>query len=209
MESIGFLGGDLRIVKLAELFRKDGYIIYTYGLEEAEFNEKSIKKTTLEDFINETTCIFSSIPFSKDNENIYSPFSKVKMNIKEILPQLKNKKIITGAISEEIAEKAEFYNIEIIDILKNETLSILNAIPTAEGAIQIAMEKSKRTIHGSKILILGFGRIGKILAKMLYRNRCKSIVRSKKTNGFIIDKSIWIQSYRIKKNRWWNSENMI
>lgn len=192
MESIGFFGGDSRIIKLAELFRKDGYIIYTYGLEEAKFNEKNIKKTTLEDFINETTYIFSSIPFSKDNENIYSPFSKVKMNIKEILPQLKNKKIITGAISEKFVEKAEVYNIEIIDILKNESLQILNAIPTAEGAIQIAMEESEITIHGSEILILGFGRIGKALAKMLYRNRSKSIMRSKKTNRFIINKIIWI-----------------
>ncbi|MBQ6991956.1 MAG: hypothetical protein IJN50_03470 [Clostridia bacterium] len=176
MGSIGFFGGDLRSIKLAELFRKDGYIIYTYGLEKAEFNEKSIKKTTLEDFINETTYIFSSIPFSKDNENIYSPFSKEKMNIKEILPKLKNKKIITGAISEKFVEKAKVYNIEIIDILRNESLRILNAIPTAEGAIQIAMEASERTINGSKILILGFGRIGKILAKMLYRNRGKSIM---------------------------------
>ena len=43
----------------------------------------------------------------------------------------------------------------------------MNAIPTAEGAIQIAMEKSIKTLHNSNALVLGFGRIGKILSKML------------------------------------------
>ena len=51
--------------------------------------------------------------------------------------------------------------------MKCEELTVKNAIPTAEGAIQIAMEKSQITIHDSKCLVLGFGRIGKILAKML------------------------------------------
>lgn len=46
-------------------------------------------------------------------------------------------------------------------------MAVLNAIPTAEGAIQIAMEEMPVTIHGSKALVLGFGRVGKTLAKML------------------------------------------
>lgn len=173
MKNIGFLGGDLRIVSLTELFSKDGYKVYTYGLEEAEFKESDIQKTTLENVIKNTNTIFGSIPFSKDNENIYSPFSRRRLKIKEILPQIKNKKFITGAVNGEVIKLAKNYNIEITDVLKNDSLTILNAIPTAEGAIQIAMEESKRTLHGSKILILGFGRIGKVLAKMLLRNRCK------------------------------------
>ncbi len=46
-------------------------------------------------------------------------------------------------------------------------VAILNAIPSAEGAIQIAMEQLPITIHGSKSFVLGFGRLGKTLARML------------------------------------------
>jgi dipicolinate synthase subunit A len=46
-------------------------------------------------------------------------------------------------------------------------MAILNAIPTAEGAIQIAMEELPVTINGIKALVLGFGRIGKLLCKSL------------------------------------------
>ena len=44
---------------------------------------------------------------------------------------------------------------------------ILNCIPTVEGAIQIAMEETARTIHNSKCMVLGYGRIGKLLSKAL------------------------------------------
>ena len=38
---------------------------------------------------------------------------------------------------------------------------IPNAVPTAEGAIEIAIAETPFTIHGSKSLVLGYGKIGK------------------------------------------------
>ncbi len=46
-------------------------------------------------------------------------------------------------------------------------MGIANAIPTAEGAIQYAMVNSEITLHGSKCIVLGFGRCGKVLAHLL------------------------------------------
>ena len=54
-----------------------------------------------------------------------------------------------------------------VDIIQREEFAVLNAIPTAEGAIKIAIEETDKTIHGSNVAILGFGRIGKVLANML------------------------------------------
>src|SRR5699024_7365838 len=48
-----------------------------------------------------------------------------------------------------------------------EEMQVLNAVPTAEGAIQVAMEEMDITLHGSNAIILGYGRIGRALAKML------------------------------------------
>ena len=42
-----------------------------------------------------------------------------------------------------------------------------NAVPTAEGAIQIAMEQTDVTLHGLRALVIGYGRIGSILAAKL------------------------------------------
>ena len=61
----------------------------------------------------------------------------------------------------------KFSETKVIDLLKREELTVLNTISTAEGAIQIAMEESTKTLHGSKILVMGFGRVSKILSNML------------------------------------------
>ena len=40
-----------------------------------------------------------------------------------------------------------------------------NAVPTAEGAVQLAMEQMPVTIHGARVLITGFGRVGQAAAR--------------------------------------------
>lgn len=42
-----------------------------------------------------------------------------------------------------------------------------NALPTAEGAVQIALEELPVTLHGARALVLGYGRVGKLTAHRL------------------------------------------
>src|SRR5690606_25932619 len=46
-------------------------------------------------------------------------------------------------------------------------VAILNSIPTAEGAIFRAMQELPVTIHGSRTVVVGYGRCGITLARML------------------------------------------
>ena len=171
---VGIIGGDLRIVYLIEMFAEEGKKVLTYLFDKYEFDSKDsidikdiIKCNSLKEF-EEVNTIITSIPISKDKININSPYSNYSLKINELLMNLKSKTIYTGAINKDIKNIAQKEkNIKIIDLLENEKLSILNAIPTAEGAIKIAIEKSSKTLHGSNVLILGYGRIGKILSKML------------------------------------------
>lgn len=80
---------------------------------------------------------------------------------------LNGKILIAGSIVPNIYEMANDEYIEIIDIMKREELAVLNTISTAEGTIEIAIENTNKIIHGSNVLILGFGRIGKVLARKL------------------------------------------
>lgn len=40
-------------------------------------------------------------------------------------------------------------------------------MPTAEGAIQLAMEELPITLHGARVLVIGYGRLGRVLADRL------------------------------------------
>lgn len=39
-----------------------------------------------------------------------------------------------------------------------------NAPPTAEGAVQLAMEELPITLHGARVLVIGYGRVGRLVA---------------------------------------------
>lgn len=166
IKSIAVVGGDLRIVKLIEILTKDDFEVKTYALEKIENIEKVKKCKTLEETIEGTDIIIGPIPISSDNVHINSPFSDKTVTINELVLNSNGKRIIAGSIKPEMYQSIDNTNTEIIDLLNREELAVMNAISTSEGAIQIAMEETTTTIHDSNVLILGFGRIGKILAKM-------------------------------------------
>ena len=72
-----------------------------------------------------------------------------------------------GHISSAAMDLAVEHGIDIIDYYNREELMIANAVSTAEGAVQLAMEETAITLNGSKCLVIGYGRIGKILAHRL------------------------------------------
>ena len=164
------IGGDLRIVKLVNML-SDKNVIYTYGLEktgEIDNKENIIKcKKIDEEVLQKNNVIIGPTPFSKDGLNIFAPYSNSEINIKDVIEKCKDKNLIAGSIKEEILEIAKENNIQVNDMIKNEKLAILNSISTAEGAIEAAMNETDTIIHGSNVLILGFGRIGKVLSKKL------------------------------------------
>ena len=167
-KNIGILGGDLRIIFLSQILEKEGYNVYTYGIENFEFINSNIRKCkTIGEICRYCDTIISGIPFSKDGILVNAPFSNNSIFIDDILKNLNSKTIIVGAIKKELQYKAIKNKIKIEDLMEDEKLTILNVIPTVEGAIQVAMQNTEYTIHNSKCLVLGFGRIGKLLSKQL------------------------------------------
>lgn len=75
--------------------------------------------------------------------------------------------MIIGFARDFVKEWAQKYRWKMIEIAEMDMVAIMNSIPSAEGVLQIAMEKLPITIHDSSSFVLGFGRLGKTLARML------------------------------------------
>ena len=168
IKKIGIVGGDLRIIRLTQILAKDDYSIYTYGLEKYIFKEENIIKcSSIEEICNNCNSIISGVPFSKDGKYIDTPFSYENIDINNFIRNLNDKTLIAGAIENTQEEILNSNNCTIIDLLKIEELTVLNVIPTIEGALQVAINETEISLNSSKCLILGFGRIGKLLSKSL------------------------------------------
>ena len=161
----GILGGDFRYKFLQQDLTNSGYKVYTHN---NKFIEDNLQINDIDDFFKNINILITSIPFSKDKETIFNTKTEIKINclIEKILNS--NIKILFGGvIDENITEKLESKNIQVVDFFKDNSIAIFNAIPTAEGAIQTAMENSYKTLFDSQCLVLGYGRCGKILSNML------------------------------------------
>ncbi len=193
-KTFSIIGGDLRNVKLAEFLAEEGNSVNIYGFGKAGFEIKLEQSNTLEEAIDSSEVVIGPIPCSNDNELINAPFHSEKIYINEVFKCMnKNQLFIAGRISEKIVHLAQVYNVYTVDMLDREEMAVLNAIPTAEGAIQIAMEEMPITLHNSNALILGYGRIGKTLAKMLQGIGASVYVEARKYSDFA-----WIKSYGYK-----------
>ena len=187
------IGGDLRIVKLAEMLAEEGNEIYAYGLEKSEdIKNKAniIQCDSIKKAIQNVEIVIGPIPFSSNGVTLNTPFSEKEITVREMMHAINAKVLIAGGISPEVYGMANDEYIEIIDIMKREELAVLNTIATAEGTIQIAIENTNKILHGSEVLILGFGRIGKVLARKLAGLSVKVTCAARKDEDLA-----WIQAY--------------
>ena len=189
INKISIIGGDLRIIKLSEMLIEEGAQVYSYGLEKAEASDLN-KCSTLQETVNNSEIILGPIPFSSNGKDINCPFGEKQISIREMLHYLNAKILIAGSIMPEVYNMANDEYIEIIDIMKREELAVLNTISTAEGTIEIAIANTNKIIHGSKVLILGFGRIGKVLARKLAGLSAKVTCAARKDEDLA-----WIRAY--------------
>ena len=191
--NFSIIGGDLRIVKLAKMLAEDGNKVYTYGVEKAEElkeNKNIVMCNKLQEAVKNSEIIIGPIPFSSNGKDINAPFSDNNISIRELMHVINAKILIAGSITPEVYDLANDEYIEIIDIMKREELAVLNTISTAEGTIEIIIANTNKIIHGSKVLILGFGRIGKVLARKLSGLSAKVTCAARKDEDLA-----WIRAY--------------
>ncbi len=187
------IGGDLRIIELVKILAKENNIVYTYGLENAE-QLKNLDNVIicekLTQVVKEAEVVIGPIPFSSNGKEINTPFSNVSISIRELMHALNAKILIAGTIAPEVYDMANDEYIEIIDIMKREELAVLNTVSTAEGTIEIAISNTNKILHGSKVLILGFGRIGKVLARKMAGLSARVTCAARKDEDLA-----WIKAY--------------
>ncbi len=161
------LGGDKRSLELGNLLMKDGNDVCIYGFDRVE--QYKNETVNLNEAIEYADVIVGPLPFSTDNINVNAPFSSEVIQIDKVFNFMSEKQmIIGGKFSSEHEKILKNKNLKLADYFTREEMQVLNAIPTAEGAIQIAMEETPITLHNSNVIVLGYGRIGKVLSKMLY-----------------------------------------
>lgn len=165
---IGIIGGDMRQTALARRLGELGYETAAWGLPEEADIGKAVRCFDWNSALEKSSAVILPMPASRDGVNINAPFAAEKLSFQQLMSSLSaGTVLIGGKIDASVKNVAAMRGITVRDYNDSEEFQIKNAVPSAEGAIEIAMRETDVTLFDSNILILGYGRIGKTLLHML------------------------------------------
>lgn len=188
-------GGDQRQVHLADLLSLENEV-YTLGFsEDIIFSEHVVPLSTLEELPAPVDYIVLPVPAMSSVRTIGTPLGHHPLLIDDVLDCGRNGgTVFGGMIGEPLYKKCEKRDLNCCDYMQREELAVLNAVPTAEGAIQIAMQELPTVLFGQRCLITGFGRIAKVLTHDLLALGMDVTVSARKFSDLA-----WITVYGAKK----------
>lgn len=167
VKTIGIIGGDKRQLYLADSFIKDGCRVILGGFDTLE-SVGDIAITDVKSALSYSDMIILPLPSVRTDGSINAPFAQGNIYLTdEDIELIKCKPVFASFREKLVRAYPKLGDCPVFDYSAREDFAILNAVPTAEGAVECAMCAYEGTISGSKSLVTGFGRIGKVLAKML------------------------------------------
>ena len=164
--SFAIIGGDKRQLFCAKSLCDDGYAV-TLGGFDSIAEMKGIEITTPFEAALISDTIILPLPCVNAKGEIPDPFSSKDIAFTdELVTAMKGKRVFCG-MQKRLMDACPNFRGRVFDYYEREEFTVYNAHATAEGALEVAMRSFEGTINGSKCLVCGYGRIGKILTSML------------------------------------------
>lgn len=133
---IALIGGDKRTAYMAQIFPKKGLRVITCGIVKVHRNLPAA--STLHEALDSAKVLVFGIPFQQ-NDHVFFESSMPPVSLTELQRCLrKHHRVFGGVIPESFKNLCEKREIGCYDFMKDESLSIFNAIATA-----------RRSHHGS------------------------------------------------------------
>lgn len=177
-------GGDDRQVAVLRALVRAGCSVQTVGLCAADDLPDGVRLCgslqacirAARDSGADTLCLLLPLPISRDGETVScQPETAIRIPLKEIIEVMATSpdiylfggrlppdflKALTERAGEAVTER-------VLDYYTLESIQIPNARITAEAAVMTAMEQTDTALLGSRMAVLGYGRIGQFLARLL------------------------------------------
>lgn len=165
------IGGDGRMTHLAERLTEEGCSVKLLGCgNECLPTHKGKGElqicTTLSKAMEGVDAMVLPLPATRDGERVHCPRDPACTVTFEDLKSLLERNpflcLFGGKLPSGLPGSAR-----VIDYYDSEILQLRNAYITAEAALMTAMELTDRTIRDTSVAVLGYGRIGKYLSRLL------------------------------------------
>ncbi len=165
MKKIVLVGGDKRMLTVKRQLLLAGYEVSTLGLTDGDDGDISVADVTV-----------LPVPSSRDGRTVNCALTGRIITLDEVKHKSNGHPILCGGTAIE--------GDNVINYISLDSYCLLNAVPTAEGAIACAINSTTHTLWNSRILVVGYGRVAKILCNRLIGLGCKLCVSARKPADF-------------------------
>lgn len=167
---VAFIGGDARQLEVIQKFSELDASILLIGFDNLQnaFGGALKSKLTPEALVNADALVLPAVG-TDDEGKVDSIFSsdKLLLTAEHISSLPKQAKVYTGMAKPYLKKLCADAQVGLIELFDRDDVAIYNSIPTAEGALMMAIQNTDFTIHGSTCMVLGFGRTGMTMARTL------------------------------------------
>lgn len=168
--TIVFIGGDARQIQIINKCTELDATVKVVGFEQWEPPLSGVSHEKLSPgLLMRADVIVFPVIGCNDQGVVDSPFANDEVVLtKDMFAEIREETVVyTGMAKSLLKRMAAEFSFKLIELLERDDVAIFNSIPTAEGAIMMAIQHTDITIHGSTCIVLGIGRTGFTLAQTL------------------------------------------
>ncbi|GIP27327.1 dipicolinate synthase subunit A [Paenibacillus sp. J23TS9] len=167
---IVFLGGDARQIEVIRKCSEMDATVSVVGFDNLKQKLQGVTRDHLTaELLAAADVLVLPVVGCDDNGIIHTQFSNepLKLQDEHMASLRKGCKVYTGMAKPYLRSLCAHHEIKLVELLDRDEVAISNSIPTAEGALVMAIQNTDFTIHGSDCMVLGLGRTGFTMAKSL------------------------------------------
>lgn len=164
---VAVVGGDAREHEIIAALRADGAEVAVAARPSGESG--AVWHATVGEAMAGAAALILPMPGVDVRGRIYAPLvpDQHMLSESDLAGLLPGAPVFVGIARGILSGAATRIEHPVIELADNDEVAIMNSIPTAEGAVQMAMERRPITIHGSRSVVIGMGRCGLTLAHTL------------------------------------------
>ena len=193
------VGGDRRLDLRAGLLRRDGNRVCTYALERAELPEDIPKAGCLQGCVYGADCVVLPTP-AEAGGFLFTPLSGEKLRAEELAAALwQGQRLFGGRLGDALCLAALRQGLVVEDLMRRPDFTAGNAALTAEGALGVLMAESEKSLWRSRVLVLGWGRIAKILTLRLLGLGARVAVAARRAEARVTASVLGAESFSFEE----------
>lgn len=193
--TVALLGGDKREIEVATALAAV-FAVRCFGLPGDMLAASNVHCcASLDEALSGAEAVLLPMAGVKENGLLYAPLAgEVKVDRNDLALLKAGTPVLVGVASAYLKEMCAELHLPLYEVAEHDLVAIPNAVPTAEGTLELIMRETDVTVNGLRVLVLGFGRVGEALAirlkclgaEVTVANRGERRRQQAKSHGFAL-----------------------